>query len=97
MKKQWYRTKEITYYKELWGWDTASGTERLLNKFYLEIDADEIITICFKNAVRVINLLTFKEDKIFYKDLDAILRLTPRSQMIFIEVIKKHLTATINI
>lgn len=97
MKKQWYKTKEIADYKEMFNWNTKSGTEYILNKFYLEIDADGVTTICHKTASRVINLLSFKDDKIIYKDLGAILGLLPLKQRIFAEVIKKHLTATINI
>ena len=97
MKKQWYRNKDIAYYKEFFGWDTKAGTERLLNKFYLEIDEDGVTTICNETALRVINLLSFKDDKIIYKDLNAILRLSPFKRDIFSEVIKKHFTAIVNI
>lgn len=98
MMKQWYKTKEILHYKQLFCCDTKSKTEHLLNKFYLDFGDDGAITICFKNAMKITsNLLTFKDDKIIYKNLDAIINLTPRHQLVFSEVIKKHLTASINI
>lgn len=97
MQVQWYRTKDIVIYQKIICCDTKSGTQRLLNKFYLEIDNSGITTIYFKSVTKVTSLLTFKDDKIIYKDLDAVLRLTPRNKLIFTEVIKRHLTAVVNI
>ena len=98
MRKQWYKTKEIGYFKQFLNQKTKSHTEYLLSKFYLEIDEDGTTTIYHINASRiVVRLLTFKDDKIIHKDFDAILRLTPVKQQIFSEIIKKHLTAVINI
>ena len=97
MKKCWYKTKEIAYYKQFFNCGTEAGTERLLDMFYLEIDTDGVTSICNKTALRVVKLLSFKGDKIIYKDLDAILKLSPLKRDIFSEVIKKHFTAIINI
>lgn len=97
MRVQWYKNKDIVTYQQIICCDTKSGTQRLLNKFYLEIDSNGITTICFKSAIRVTSLLTFKGERIIYKDLDAVINLTPRNQLIFTEVIKKHLTAIVNI
>lgn len=97
MKYEWFKMQDILYYKEWLCCDTKSHTRYLLNRFYLNIDAEGVTTIYFRNAVKSIVLLTFKNEVILYKDFDAILNLSPRNQLIFSAVVKKHLTATINI